>query len=645
MNLKDAVKSIIRPHENDRLAPLTTIWGEALDHENVLPEYPRPQFQRNSFLSLNGYWDYAITADSVPPSEFDGQILVPFSPECALSGVGRQLLPSEYLWYRKTLPALEAPFSADMHTILHFGAVDYQTEVFVNGRPVLSHQGGYLPFQADITEFLKENDNQLLVKVQDPTDQGGQPRGKQSLHRGGIFYTAQSGIWQSVWLEQVPASRLEEVWFETDYDARQVTAHIRATAKKEIPSLCMRVFCEEKELTSQSIALGLSNSSDHPQTYTASLTFTIPEDAFHSWRPETPFLYQVKLTFGKDCVQSYFAMRIYTIEAPEGTPVFCLNHKPYFLMGVLDQGYWPDGLYTAPSEEALLYDITVMKKLGFNMLRKHIKVESARWYYHCDRLGMIVCQDMVNGGGRYRSSIISYLPTLSSKFTSTFKDSHYNLLAMENPEFRAKWEKECVETIDYLKFFPSIAIWTAFNEGWGQFDAARITELIRKKDPSRLIDSASGWFDQGCGDFISVHNYFRPLTVPGKSAATEKFTATENVTVSENVTVPENITAPEKNASSHEPERRHDNRASFLSEYGGYACHIREHSSLERIFGYKRYDSLDEFSNAYHQLIQKSLLPLQKQGLSGAVYTQLSDVEEEVNGLMTYDRKILKLQK
>ncbi len=631
MNLKSAIQSIIRPHEKDRLIPLTTIWGEALTPENVLPEYPRPQLQRDSFLSLNGYWDYAITPNVAFPTQFDGKILVPFSPECTLSGVNRQLRPGEYLWYQRTLPCLEFPLSSGRRTILHFEAVDYLAEVYLNGHPVISHQGGYLPFHADITEFLKDKDNHLLIRVQDPTEEGGQPRGKQSLHRGGIFYTAQSGIWQSVWLEQVPESHLESLWFETDYDARQVTAHIEAVTGKEVPSLCLSVHCEGRELLRQSISLGISctqktptpetispgaasqspissctDSSDAATGYTASLSFTIPEEAFHSWSPETPFLYQVKLSFGEDQVSSYFAMRHYSIEAPKGTPVFCLNHKPCFLMGVLDQGYWPDGLYTAPSEEALIYDITVMKNLGFNMLRKHIKVESARWYYHCDRLGMIVCQDMVNGGGHYRSSIVSYLPTLSSRFTAGFKDSHYDLLAMEDPKFRREWEKECLETIDYLRFFPSIAIWTVFNEGWGQFDASRITELVRKKDPSRLIDSASGWFDQGCGDFVSVHNYFRPLTVPSR-------------------------------------EKWQDGRAFFLSEYGGYACHIKDHSSLERIFGYKRYESLEEFAAAYRELIEKSLLPLKKQGLSGAVYTQLSDVEEEVNGLMTYDRKVLKL--
>ena len=274
-------------------------------------------------------------------------------------------------------------------------------------------------------------------------------------------------------------------------------------------------------------------------------------------------------------------------------------------MGVLDQGYWPDGLYTAPSDEALLYDIRSMKELGFNMLRKHIKVESARWYYHCDRLGMIVCQDMVNGGSSYHMPVISYFPTLLPSLSSRLKDTrHYSLLSRKDEKGRQAWEEECRETVRYLSFFPSIAIWVPFNEGWGQFDSERITDMIRTLDPSRLIDSASGWFDQGCGDFISEHNYFRPLSVPVK---------------------------------------KWGERAYFLSEYGGFACHLKGHTSVDRVFGYKRFDTLEEFKTAYHELIEKSLLPLQAQGLIGAVYTQLSDVEEEVNGILTYDRKVNKL--
>lgn len=610
MNIGDALKSIIKPHENDSLTPLFTAWGERADADNLLSEYPRPQLQRESYLNLNGYWDYAITKDASVPDSFDGKILVPFSPEAPLSGVNRQPAPSEFLWYRTFLPdTMPAP---GLRALLHFGAVDYRTEVYINKIPVVSHLGGYLPFSADITEFLTKGNNELLVRVQDPTDTGSQPRGKQTLRRGGIFYTAQSGIWQTVWMEQVPASYLESLWFETDYDARKVTAHITVVSPEgSLPAVALSVFCDDEEVVRLSPDAVASEGMKEPSPCSPGkkrsllLSFSLPEEHFHPWSPETPFLYRVKLAFGFDRAESYFAMRLYSIEKQaDGIPLFCLNHEPHFLMGVLDQGYWPDGLYTAPSDEALLHDITTMKTLGFNMLRKHIKVESARWYYHCDRLGMIVCQDMVNGGSKYRMPVINYLPTLFPGFSARLKDSHYFLFARKDADARLQWENECLETIEHLKFFPSVAIWTPFNEGWGQFDAVRITGLIKKADPSRPVDSASGWFDQKCGDFISVHNYFRPLSVSVK---------------------------------------KWEDRAFFLSEYGGFACHIKNHSSVERVFGYKRFDSLSDFGKAYRKLMEKSLLPLKKQGLCGAVYTQLSDVEEEVNGLLTYDRKVNKL--
>lgn len=591
MNLTDAIKSIIKPHEDDVLNPLTTVWGENLDPSHVLPEYPRPQLRRESFMNLNGLWDYAVTNSDKCPSSFDGQILVPFSPEASLSGVGHILQPNETLWYRTSISTDDRKLKQGMRLLLHFGGVDYEAALYINGTYALSHQGGYLPFTADVTPYLQPNDNTLILRVKDGTDTTEQARGKQTLHRGGIFYTPQSGIWQSVWMEWVPACYIQNLWFETDYDARKVTAHVTVCGSNNLSEITMQVFAEDKQIITKTFSL-------------SDIEFVLPEQYFHSWSPEDPFLYRVIFTLGEDTVESYFAMRLYTLEKHEDKPVFCLNHKPYFLMGVLDQGYWPDGLYTAPSDEALVYDITTMKKLGFNMLRKHIKVEPARWYYHCDRLGMIVCQDMINGGGKYSMPVISYFPTLFPGLTGLFKDSHYRALSRKDKDMRARWEAECREMIEHLRFFPSIAIWCPFNEGWGQFDAGRITGWMRELDPSRLIDSTSGWFDQNCGDFISVHNYFRPLSV--------------NV-------------------------KKWKDRAFFLSEYGGFACHIKGHSSVDRIFGYKRYDTLEELREAYRELIDKSLLPLKEQGLSGAVYTQLSDVEEEVNGILTYDRKVNKL--
>lgn len=614
MNLGDAIKSVIRSHEDDKLFPLTTVFGENLDTDNILPEYPRPQLVRDSYINLNGKWEYAITAADTLPANFTGQILVPFSPEASLSGVNRQLLPGEYLWYRRALPINSKALSDGKRVILHFGAVDFHAQVQINGHVAITHKGGYLPFEADITPYLLPESNVLIVRVQDFTDTNGDSRGKQTLQRGGIFYTAQSGIWQTVWLEYVSPSHIHDILVTSDYDSRKVKVSLTLTQHPHMPtnessqiSLSVTALWKGKALCTQTMTFPAADKAGQSNVC---ISYSIPEEDFHPWSPETPALYDLQISFGEDFVTSYFALRCFTIEkhrlenTSEKIPVFCLNHKPYFLMGVLDQGYWPDGLYTAPSDEALIYDITAMKNLGFNMLRKHIKVECARFYYHCDRIGMIVCQDMVNGGDKYNMPAVNIFPTLFPKLTPHVKDNRYSLLSRNDENVRIAWEKECLETVDALSFFPSIAIWVPFNEGWGQFDSKRITELIRQKDSSRLIDSASGWFDQGAGDFISEHNYFRPLKV--------------NV-------------------------KQWNNRALFLSEYGGFACHIKEHSSVERVYGYKRYDSLEELQAAYHELIQKSLLPLQKQGLSGAVYTQLSDVEEEVNGILTYDRKINKL--
>lgn len=610
MNIRDAYKSILRSHEDDQLLPLTTPFGETLNKEHVLSEYPRPQLVRKNYTNLNGIWEYAITSSDSHPSHYQGDILVPFSPEASLSGVNRQLKPDEYLWYRRTLPTDRTLLNEGKRLILHFGAVDYIATVYVNQQAVITHEGGYTPFEVDITPYLLPQNNVLTLRIQDFTDTRSHSRGKQTLKRGGIFYTAQSGIWQTVWMEWVSPCHIKSIQVQTDYDMRKVTLLMDLAVSRGEPAwdLSLSVSYGEKELCSQAISFPYDPNGNNT-CVSASASFVLSVEDVHPWSPESPSLYDVTVCFGNDTITSYFAMRSFTIEkvkteAGFEAPVFCLNHKPLFLHGVLDQGYWPDGLYTAPSDEALIYDITCMKNLGFNMLRKHIKVESARWYYHCDRLGMIVCQDMVNGGSSYRMPVISYFPTLFPKLTHLLKDNNYHLLSRKEKEARISWEKECMDTIEVLSFFPCIAIWCPFNEGWGQFDSERITELIRQKDKSRLIDSASGWFDQGCGDFISEHNYFRPLKVSKK-----------------------NMTG----------------RAYFLSEYGGYACHINDHSSVDRVFGYKRFDSPDAFKSAFYNLINKSLFPLKKQGLSGAVYTQLSDVEEEVNGILTYDRKINKL--
>ena len=636
MNIYDAIRSIIKPHTDDVLMPLSTVFSETMDREKPWQEYPRPQLVRDSYFSLNGLWDYAITGDRMLPTSFDGQILVPFSPECSLSGVGRNLQPGEYLYYHRLLPEDFCHLPSGYRLLLHFGAVDYEADIVLNHKQVLHHTGGYLPFTADITDFLLDGENHLSIRVRDDTNRTQQSRGKQSLERGGIFYTAQSGIWQSVWLEQVPASYIKELYFLPSFDTGEVT--VTATIAGDIPSSApvLTVSSGNAELLSAplhlkkasacntgskakdpSLSLSVFSGTEPGSLSVYTAVFSLKEKDFHPWTPEDPFLYDARLSCGRDQVSSYFAMRLYSIESkvPGDIPVFCLNHTPCFLMGALDQGYWPESLYTAPSDEALIYDIKVMKSLGYNMLRKHIKIEMARWYYHCDRLGMIVCQDMVNGGGSYSMPLVSYLPTVSQTLCNQIRDHNYSLFSRKDEIHRNRFEQECRDTVAYLKFFPSIAIYCPFNEGWGQFDAVRITDMIRQLDPTRLIDSASGWFDQGCGDFVSVHNYFRKLSVPVEHFSGKRL---------------KNHSCP-------------DGRARFLSEYGGLACQIKGHTSVARIFGYKHYDTLPQFQEAYRRLIQDSLLPLKKKGLSGAVYTQVSDVEEEVNGLMTYDRRVIKI--
>ena len=431
------------------------------------------------------------------------------------------------------------------------------------------------------------------MRVQDDSDTSYHTRGKQTLKRGGMFYTAQSGIWQSVWYEWVPKNYVKSYRITPDYDHACVKIELVSADKfKDI----------EITLDDANVLNEVRTTETNGGTVTE-IVVRFVEGQFQAWSPETPHLYYFTLRAGDDVIRSYFAMRSFTIEKDEkGIPRFCLNHKPYFLHGILDQGYWPDGLLTAPSDEAFVFDIELVKKLGFNMIRKHIKIEPLRWYYHCDRLGVIVWQDMVNGGTTYNMPWVCYMPTALPFLGKKIKDNAYHMFSRKSEEGRKLWEKECMDTIEHLYNVPSLATWVPFNEAWGQFDAARIALDVKAKDPTRTVDHASGWFDQGEGDFNSVHNYFRALRV-----------------------------------------EKDDKRAFVISEYGGYACHIQGHSSVERVFGYKKYESLEELSMAYHKLMEKQVKPLVEAGLSGAVYTQVSDIEEEVNGLVTYDRKVIKI--
>ena len=596
MRLKDALANIHKEHADDTLIHLTTVWGEKLDKENIWQEYPRPQMQREHFQMLHGEWDYAIVPQGEEYSfESQGKILVPFSPEAYLSGVGRQLQPNEYLWYQRALTFTKEECQRKEkkeRCILHFDAVDQQAVVYVNDIEVAKHYGGYLPFEVDITEYISDAPCTLKVRVQDDSDTSYHTRGKQTLKRGGMFYTAQSGIWQSVWYEWVPENYVRKLKITPDYDSACVKIQIDSTTRFDT----LQINLEDKEAQYEVLEV----SEDGKQQ----LVLKFTDGKFKSWSPEEPYLYDFTLKADSDEIHGYFAMRAFSVEKDaKGIPRFCLNHKPYFLNGLLDQGYWPDGLMTAPCDEAFIYDIELAKKTGFNMIRKHIKIEPLRWYYHCDRMGMIVWQDMVNGGTTYNMMWACYMPTGLPFLGRVIKDNLYSIFARKSEEGRRLWEEECKGTVEHLYNVPSISTWVPFNEAWGQFDAARVAEDVKSQDPTRTVDHASGWFDQKAGDFNSVHNYFRKLKV-----------------------------------------EKDEKRAFVISEYGGYACHIAGHSSVERIFGYKKFDTLEDLSNAYHELYEGQVLPLVKQGLSGVVYTQLSDVEEEVNGLVTYDRKVVKIK-
>ncbi len=645
MKWKNALGARQEEHADDVLHPLYTPWGEQLDQNHVWEEYPRPQLRREQYTMLNGTWDYLFEeegntseAGPVHPGESfrpDGQILVPFSPESLLSGVNRQLLPDQSLWYQRTV-SFEAPPAADARCLLHFQAVDQEAEVYVNGRLNVRHLGGYLPFTAEITEEARTGSCLLQVRVRDLSDTSCHSRGKQKLKRGGMFYTAQSGIWQSVWYEWVPANPILSLKLTPDYDRQQLTVSViteRPLADRpEIAVGYPRRFDGEAALPTDRANREVSANTDidsitensptddvahkawampvlsqNQKNTKSGCRFTcvcaLPEEIpFRAWTPDSPWLYPLTIQAGEDVVRSYFALRVFSRETDaEGIARFCLNHEPLFLNGVLDQGYWSDGLMTAPCDEALVYDILLAKRHGFNMIRKHLKIENLRWYAHCDRLGIIVWQDMVNGGTDYNMGLVCYLTTVFPALWDHLSDHRYRLFSRTDAAGRREWERECRETIRYLYNVPSLAVWGPFNEGWGQFDAARISREIHSMDPTRLVDHASGWFDQGEGDFLSIHNYFRKLTVTPSGE-----------------------------------------RIFALTEYGGLSCRIDGHASVDRVYGYQKYEDAAALQKGYTDL-RGSLPELVRRGLSAAVYTQLSDIEEEVNGLVTYDRRVEKL--
>ena len=566
--------------------------------QHPLPEYPRPALRRDSFESLNGLWQFAITKSAQLPRQWEGDILVPYSPETRASGVGRTLQPGEWLHYYRSFAL---PAGSGGRVLLHFGAVDYACAVQVNGHLVGGHRGGYWPFTFDITEALNADHNRLWVAVQDPTGAGVQARGKQTLRPGGMFYPAQSGIWQTVWLERVPDNYIETLTVTPDYDARTVT--VRARTAKPGGAVNLWVVVRAGGVT---IAEDWGNDEADRD---GAVTLKIPEEHFFPWSPDSPFLYDLTVgtTQGEeesfDTVHSYFALRKWSC-APDAKGVlrFCLNDRPLLLNGLLDQGYWPEGLYTPPSDAAVVHELQTIKELGFNLLRKHAKIEPQRWYYHCDKLGLIVWQDMVNGGEPYRLWFVTYLTNALQPLLRKLPDTAAlrGLLSRRSEASREEYGRELEATVEALRGHPCIGYWVPFNEGWGQFDAAQAVETLRTLDPDRLVDEASGWYDQGGGDVDSRHNYFYPLHLrPGR-------------------------------------------RTVALSEYGGIAWPMPGHEPPRRTYGYGTARSRAELTGRYRKLQLETVLPQLRNGLSALVYTQVSDVEDEVNGLFTYDRQAVK---
>lgn len=558
---------------------ISTQWSEQVNPDNVLPEYPRPIMERTEWKNLNGLWDYAIIEKGKhSPSVFDGKILVPFAVESSLSGVGKTVDAEKELVYRR---AFDVPFSwKGKRVLLHFGAVDWKTDVWVNDVKVGSHTGGFTPFSFDITEALQGKNNTLLVKVWDPTDKGYQPRGKQVSRPEGIWYTPVTGIWQTVWLEPVSESYIQDLRITPDIDNSLLSlkALVKDATSKDLVEV--KVFDGQ-----QLVAQGKSINGECVQV-------AMPENA-KLWSPESPFLYTLKVSLkqgGKlvDEVSSYAAMRKYSSKRDaNGIVRLELNNKPLFQFGPLDQGWWPDGLYTAPTDEALLYDIQKTKDFGFNMIRKHIKVEPARWYTYCDKLGIIVWQDMPSGDRNPEWQNRKYFEGTEMK---------------RSAESEACYRKEWKEIMDALYSYPCIGTWIPFNEAWGQFKTPEIVEWTKQYDPTRLVNPASGGNHYTCGDMLDLHNY----------------------------------PAPELYLYDAQ-------RATVLGEYGGIGWVVQGHIwEPDRNWGYIQFNSSKEVTDEYVKYAEK-LYDLIPRGFSAAVYTQTTDVEVEVNGLMTYDRKVIKL--
>jgi len=560
--------------------PLMTRWGKDVTPENAWNEYPRPQLVRQNWKNLNGLWDLAIVEKGASqPTNFPQQILVPYAVESSLSGVTQTVLPTNELWYRRIFE-LE-PNRNQLQTLLHFGAVDWEATVWINGQLAGTHRGGSTPFSLDITPHLNPTSKQeIVLRVWDPSDEGSQPRGKQQLRPEGIWYTPVSGIWQTVWLEQVPQTYIRNVLPSCDIDENRLTVQCDVVAPQPGDQLAVTISLEGTE-----VAKGTSDIGP-------AIPLKIPSPKL--WTPDSPTLYAISIRLVRgnqtiDTVGSYSAMREISFGPDrQGTLRLLLNHQPLFQYGPLDQGWWPDGLLTPPSDEAMRYDLEVLKSLGMNMLRKHIKVEPARLYFHCDQLGLMVWQDMPSSMQKGRKHFVQPNQTEEAEYT---------------PEEKQQFRAELKEMIDHLRFFPCIVAWVPFNEGWGQHDTNEILAWVKKYDPSRLVNGPSGWTDRGYGDMKDMHNYPGPSMFPIMK-----------------------------------------DRVSVLGEFGGLGYPVTGHLWKENDnWGYRTYRSQDELDQNYLQLMQR-LYPLIGDGLAAAIYTQTTDVEIEVNGLMTYDREIVKIK-
>ncbi|MHA1148686.1 MAG: glycoside hydrolase family 2 protein [Promethearchaeota archaeon] len=562
-----------------------TRWVKDIDPDNILPEYPRPQMQREKWLNLNGFWDYAILPKKInKATQYVGQILVPFPVESVLSRVKKRLTHRERIWYKRffKIPAEWNYKTTAQKILLNFGAVDWHCMVWINEKKCGEHKGGYTPFSIDITEALYDDaENELVVAVWDPTDKKGYPRGKQKLKAYGIWYTPCSGIWQTVWIEPVPENYITSLEMKPEIDKSRLYLKIN-TYRPCNDEIHIVIKEDGKE-----IARFLEKNT---QKF---FTINIPNQKL--WSPDNPFLYELEVSLlAVDKVKSYFGMRKISIKEDEsGNKRLALNNKILFQYGTLDQGYWPDGIYTAPTDEALRYDIEITKELGFNMIRKHVKVEPARWYYWCDKLGILVWQDMPTGGKTGLLRIVYGL--LKSK-----KNKDYD----RPKEEKEVYYNELKAMIKHLYNYPSIIVWVPFNEGWGQFETSKVLDFTRSQDSTRLIDIASGWFDHKIGDIADCHKYIGPG-------------------------FPNNV----------------EGRVPVCGEFGGLGLKIKEHVWKKKLkFVYKKFQHSKGLQEFYAKLIYK-LKNLKNQGLSAAVYTQITDVEGEINGLLTYDREYIKIEK